>query len=322
MSAHFSIETKQDVFECSRAVRHFAIDFGLSKYDSSLLSSAVSEAATNTVRYAKEGKVQVSYTSNKLGIEIEVSDEGKGIANIDKCLEDGYSTRPTSLGLGFGSIKRSVDEFIITKNDETGTSLLLRKYKNTPLHESAEVSRRKEGETFNGDGTIVCHYDGDKSLFVILDGAGAGLKANQAMGFVQNTILQNIRLELDDLLTLCHRTLNESEYTRAVEVAIFRTKPKKFEYVILGNTFIKSYPAHSFIEQQGSLSLSFPKNIKVYTQKLEEEFCIILCSDGIDQDFTLPNLYEESTALALATGIFNNYNNDDDSSVIVVKRAS
>jgi len=322
MSSKFSIETKQDIFECSQSVRHFAIEFGLSVHDSALLSSAVSEAATNTVRYAKDGKVDVSYTSNKLGIEIEVSDSGKGIQNIEKCLEDGYSTAKTSLGLGFGSIKRSVDEFIITKNDETGTSLLLRKYINIPLHESAEVSIKKESEHFNGDGTIVCHYDGDKSLFVVLDGAGSGFQANKAMGHVQDIILQNIRLELDDLLFLCHESLRLSEHTRAVEIAIFRTKPKEFEYVILGNTFIKSYPSHSFIEQQGSLGLSYPKNIKVYTQTLEKEFCIVLCSDGIDRDFTLPDLYEESTALFLATDIFNNYNNDDDSSVIVVKRAS
>jgi len=322
MSSHFSIETKQDVFECSRAVRHFAIDFGLSDCDSSLLAIAVSEAATNTVRYAKEGKVHISYTANKLGLEIEVSDAGKGIQNIEKCLEDGYTTSKTSLGLGLGSIQRSIDEFIITKSDKTGISLLLRKYINTPLHDSAEVSIKKESEHFNGDGTIICHYDGDKSLFVVLDAAGAGLKASQAMKYVQNIILKNIRLELDDLLTLCHESLSLSEHTRAVELAIFRTKPKEFEYVILGNTFIKSYPAYSFISQQGSLGLSFSQSIQVVTNTLEEEFCIALCSDGIDREFTLSSLYEESTALVLATGIFNHYNNDDDSSVIVVKKAS
>jgi len=322
MSSNFSIKSKHDVFECSRAVRDFAIEFGLTAYDSSLLATAVSEAATNTIRYAQGGKVSVSYTLNNLGLEIEVSDEGKGIQDIQKCLADGYSTLPTSLGLGFGSIKRSVDEFNIIKSDKSGTSLRLRKYINIPLHDSAQVSIKKESEQFNGDGTIILHYDGDKSLFAVLDGAGAGLKASQAMECVKDIILENYRLELDDLLFVCHEALSLSKLTRAVEVVLVRTRPKEFEYVTLGNTFIKSYPEYSLISHQGSLGLHFPKKINVDSYTLEKDFCMVLCSDGLDRDFNLECLYEDTTALSLATDIFNNYNNDDDSSIIVVKRAS
>ena len=72
MSSHFKIKTKMNVSSCVSAINHFSIDFGFSKYDASILSTAVSEASINAVRYANGAEVLVTYTKNNLGIQIDI----------------------------------------------------------------------------------------------------------------------------------------------------------------------------------------------------------------------------------------------------------
>jgi len=320
MPSKFTLKTKPEVVECVKAVQNFALDFGLSQHQSELFSLALSEASVNAIRYANGAEVYVDYTANKKGIEVRIEDNGKGIANFEESFEEGYSTSESSLGLGLGAMKRSVDNLIIEKNDATGLCLLLQVFLNTPEYDSASVSVKKDGEEFNGDNCLIHHYDGDSSLFAVIDGAGSGLKAYKASEFISNLLVNNASLDLEELLVLCHSSLQSSELSRAVEIAIIRLKGSSLEYVILGNTAIKSYPEHPFLSQAGSLGLSFPKSLKVDKIEIEKEFCLSLSSDGIDNSFHLYNLYEESSAESLARGIFNNYNIDDDSSVIVVKR--
>jgi len=319
MPSTFILTAKSEVVECVKVVQNFALDFGLSQHQSELFSLAVSEASVNAIRYANGAEVYVDYTANKKGIEVRIEDNGKGIANLEKSFEEGCSTSESSLGIGLGAMKRSVDNLIIEKNDTTGLCLLLQVFLNTPEYDSASVSVKKDGEEFNGDNCLIHHYDGDSSLFAVLDGAGSGFPAYKASEFIYNLLISNASLDLDELLALCHGRLHSSELSRAVEIVIVRLKGSSLEYVILGNTTIKSYPEHPFLSQAGSLGLSFPK-LFVDTIKIEKEFCLSLCSDGIDNSFNLYNLYKDSSAESLARGIFNNYNIDDDSSVIVVKR--
>jgi hypothetical protein len=47
-----------------------------------------------------------------------------------------------------------------------------------------------------------------------------------------------------------------------------------------------------------------------------------LCSDGIEKEMNIYELYSNTSAIALCEAIYNHYNlnNDDDSSVIVIKQ--
>ena len=320
MPSNFVLKKKNEVKECVKCIKKFTEDFGLSTHKSELFALAVSEAGENALRYANGATVIVDYTQNKKGIEVRIEDEGKGIANFKEALKDGYTSRENSLGMGLGAIHRCVDNFIVEKNDTTGLSLLLQVFLNMSEYDSAIVSVKKEDQDFNGDACLIHHYNGDSSLFAVIDGAGSGLKAYKSSMFVYDLFIENASLPLDKMLQLCHKKLKNSELTRATEIAVARLKDNKLEYVILGNTRIKSYPNYSFISQSGSLGLSLPKEIYVHTQNLDKNFCLALSSDGIDSVFELYNLYETSSADTLARGIFNNYNNDDDSSIIIIKR--
>jgi len=209
MPSTFILTAKSEVVECVKVVQNFALDFGLSQHQSELFSLAVSEASVNAIRYANGAEVYVDYTANKKGIEVRIEDNGKGIANLEKSFEEGCSTSESSLGIGLGAMKRSVDNLIIEKNDTTGLCLLLQVFLNTPEYDSASVSVKKDGEEFNGDNCLIHHYDGDSSLFAVLDGAGSGFPAYKASEFIYNLLISNASLDLDELLALCHGRLHK-----------------------------------------------------------------------------------------------------------------
>ena len=319
MSLIFKIEQDIDIYESTRAIKKFAINFGLESFESSLLACAVSEASTNALRYADGCEVYVDYTKNRKGISISIEDNGSGIKDLSNALTDGYSSLTSSLGLGFGAMSRSVDKFSIDRSDETGTSITLLKYLNTPTLDSAKISIKKDGESFNGDACFIKHYEGDKSLFAILDASGSGFEANQSVEFIKSLLEKYYDLELDMLISKCHAELIASGLVSTVEIALLRIQADKIEYIILGNTFIKSSPPLTFIPQIGSIGLDLPENLQSFTDILDEKFCILMTSDGMEIDIQFQENFQNEEALTIATHIFNNHNLDDDSSLIVIK---
>ncbi len=320
MLEQFHVSSSPEVRKCVAVVKRFAQKFGFSTHESELLALAISEAGINAIRYADGAAIEVSVTPNKKGISVTVEDSGKGIQNLEESMQEGYTTQENSLGLGFSTIKRSVDEFKIIKNDATGFIIRVQIYLNSPDYDFSELSIKKEGEAFDGDKCLIKHYRGDYSLFGVLDGAGSGFKAHQSSEAVKEIILENYTLALDDLVMLCHKKLKELPLSRGVEIALVRLSPEGLEYLTVGSTFIKSFPHKPFISHRGSLGLSMKGSFSVGHIELEENFCLCLCSDGIDNSFELYETYKEYSAHEFAVALLNSYNTDDDSSIIVIKR--
>ena len=86
------------------------------------------EAEINIVSYAKKGTINLTITPK--AVEIEVSDEGPGIPDIELAMEQGYSTanqqiREMGFGAGMGlyNIKSYSDKFDISSEVDKGTFL-------------------------------------------------------------------------------------------------------------------------------------------------------------------------------------------------------
>ncbi len=113
-------------------MRTMLAEAGFSKSDEYILAAAASELATNIIRYAKEGELDISLVSNgmnQIGIEIFAGDRGPGIENIEAALSEHYSSEKSSLGLGLPSVKRIMDEFYIESVVGKGTRILARKWR-------------------------------------------------------------------------------------------------------------------------------------------------------------------------------------------------
>jgi serine/threonine-protein kinase RsbT len=110
--------------------RELACDVGLSPGDATLVATAISELARNIILYAKRGHIilQSITRGDTPGIAIIARDEGPGIPDIRRALQDGYSTS-SSLGLGLPGVRRLMDEFDIVSEVDRGTWVTVRKWR-------------------------------------------------------------------------------------------------------------------------------------------------------------------------------------------------
>lgn len=86
------------------------------------------EAEVNVVAHAYRGVMKVELNSEQ--IKIILHDEGPGIADIGKAMEEGFSTASEEVrqmgfgaGMGLPNIKKNTDEMVLTSVPGRGTRL-------------------------------------------------------------------------------------------------------------------------------------------------------------------------------------------------------
>ena len=123
------VTSEADVTQAVLATRDLARAAGLGTVQSGAIVTAVSELARNIVKYAGQGRVELSVVSrgSERGLEAVAVDHGPGIASLELAMQDNYSTSQT-LGLGLPGTKRLVDDFEIDSVVGRGTRVLVRKW--------------------------------------------------------------------------------------------------------------------------------------------------------------------------------------------------
>lgn len=132
------LREKADRFACAAVARAFARDAGLSPRDGEALALAVAELASNVVRHAIEGVIELRVcTTPRAMVEVVCRDRGPGITDAEAARKDGYSggrylapdtPRWEGLGLGLGAVERLVDDLIIHSAPGVGTTVVVRKW--------------------------------------------------------------------------------------------------------------------------------------------------------------------------------------------------
>ncbi|MBS3807721.1 MAG: ATP-binding protein, partial [Bacteroidales bacterium] len=91
---------------------------------------ALYEAEVNIVAHAYEGHIHVQIEPGQ--IRLEIRDRGPGIEDINRAMEDGYSTASEEVremgfgaGMGLSNIKNNSDELEITSTVHEGTELTI-----------------------------------------------------------------------------------------------------------------------------------------------------------------------------------------------------
>ena len=95
------IYTEWDIVAARQLGRNEAKKSGFGTVDQARITTAISELARNIYLYAGKGKIEIIRLSENdlYGITIIASDDGPGIPDMRKVMEDGFST---SGGLGAG----------------------------------------------------------------------------------------------------------------------------------------------------------------------------------------------------------------------------
>ena len=118
-----------DIVSARQRGRELASQIGFTGSDLTVIATAISELARNILEYAKQGQILLNLVQrgSRLGIQIVARDEGPGIPDVAKALQDGYSTGK-GLGLGLPGVRRLVDDFEVVSQVGEGTTVTARKW--------------------------------------------------------------------------------------------------------------------------------------------------------------------------------------------------
>ena len=96
------------------------------------VKTAVSEAVTNAIIHGYEQRVETvrihCSIENQL-FTVEISDRGKGIANVEKAMEPMFTTKPEDdrSGMGFSFMEAFMDELEVQSKVQKGTTIIMKK---------------------------------------------------------------------------------------------------------------------------------------------------------------------------------------------------
>jgi len=127
--AVLAVTSDVDIVSARQKGRELAAQAGFSEGDQTVIAAAISEIARNIVMYAKRGEITLSLLADgdRAGLKVVAIDQGPGITDIPRALQDGYSTSG-GLGLGLPGARRLMDEFDVHSRPGTGTTVTMKKW--------------------------------------------------------------------------------------------------------------------------------------------------------------------------------------------------
>ena len=136
MTTDFVVDVNHpdDIVMARHAGHELARQLGFSLTDVTMIATAISEIARNITSYAGKGEVRVGvqYRDGRRALVVRAEDDGPGIGDVERALEDGYSTG-SGLGLGLPGARRLMDRLVVESTPGQGTVVEMWKW--TPSDE-------------------------------------------------------------------------------------------------------------------------------------------------------------------------------------------
>jgi serine/threonine-protein kinase RsbT len=123
------VREEPDVAIARQTARAAARALGFPTSGVEAIATAVSEVARNIAVHSRGGEVvvRVAVDGARRGIEIVARDDAPGIADVERAMQDGYSTAG-SLGLGLPAARRLMDAFALESEVGAGTTVTMKKW--------------------------------------------------------------------------------------------------------------------------------------------------------------------------------------------------
>lgn len=126
MTIKSSVEiiTEWDIVAARQLGRDEAKALGFDTVDQARITTAISELARNIYLYARIGVIEIEKveTDTEKKIIVIATDQGPGIEDVRKVMEDGYSTSG-GLGAGLPGVNRLMDSMVIHSVIGEGTTI-------------------------------------------------------------------------------------------------------------------------------------------------------------------------------------------------------
>lgn len=128
-AAELHLHTEADLIAVRRAARRMAEALGFPVTDTTEIVTAVTEIARNITAHAGRGVVSLAAEprDGRTALVVRAVDEGPGISDVARALEDGYTTTG-GLGLGLPGARRLMDRLDIETRPGRGTVVQMWKW--------------------------------------------------------------------------------------------------------------------------------------------------------------------------------------------------
>lgn len=330
-SLHIAVTDPSQVAEARRLASARAAEIGLTPDRSSDVAIVITELATNLLKHAAGGSLIIRQSGREL--EIIAIDRGPGIENLQRCLEDGYSTAG-SAGTGLGAVSRIASQFDAYSAPTGGAAVYARlgpeRGRAAPdpssAFQHAGLNIPAPGETECGDAYQVIERDGGCSVLVA-DGLGHGPHAAAAAQAALTIFTQRPADSAPDLIASIHAGLRNTRGA-AIAVAVIDPRRQLVHYCGLGNivgAVAGDAGTRRMVSQNGTAGQGAPR-INHFTYPWDRESVLLMHSDGIQTRWDLdryPGIRARHPAL-LAAVLYRDFarGRDDATALAVRRRAS
>jgi anti-sigma regulatory factor (Ser/Thr protein kinase) len=325
-----AVTEQSNVGQVRRAITEIAKRGGASEEVTARAALVATELCTNLVKHSTQGGEllfrQLHANGNEVGaIEMVAIDKGRGIANISRAFNDGFSTAG-SPGTGLGAIQRMSDAMEIFSVQSGGTviSALVRERNNgdekTEPLQIRSICVPLEGYDVSGDQH--CMVARGSTISVILaDGLGHGEEAAEASYLATLVFQKHINCDLKTIMGIIH---NELVSTRGAAVAMARIdmKLRTLQYVAVGNIdsrICSEKESHGCATLNGTAGLRLPQ-LQQFEYKLPAGAILIMHTDGISGRWNLrdfPGLSLQTPG-AVAAVLYRDFARKRDDATILV----
>lgn len=360
-SQRLRIRTDADATRSLILASSFAGKLGFSKGDCSVISTAVSELARNILKYAGSGEIVLEKLEGEGGgVQVTARDQGPGIEDVDRAMEDHYSSSGT-LGLGLPGVKRMMDEFSLDSEIGKGTRVVIRKWKNprrrpvrsvllgsaaTRTVESAQKTsgqastppvtnaaqhqpvvdiaffvRPCRGERVSGDLGVI-ERRGSYLLLAIVDALGHGVKAHEIAKRATSFLKKSWESDPVRTMIALHEDLGGTDGA-AAGLCVVDVPRRMVRYAGVGNTVIRVVGAQGkrLFSSPGTLGHQI-RSPREQTMSLGKEEIVMLYTDGVRENFEIEEYPQlrYQEARIAARGVVKRFGKDYDDASCIVMR--
>ena len=329
-----AISDSSGIGESRRAAKQLAERFGFDETQVGRICIIATEIAANILNHAATGSVLLQVLDDGLQPQFEVLgiDKGPGMADVEQCMRDGYSTNGTP-GNGLGASSRLSTTFdvfsivgkgtvVLSRTSKVGAGSSSRQPPSAPGFELGAICIAVAGELECGDAWQAAEENFSLAVLVA-DGLGHGTLAAVASRAAVQVFLADPFEPPANTMTSMHRALSGTRGAAAACV-ILRTAGESAGYAGVGNIYgaiATNERSRGMVSHNGTLGVQLLR-----TQQFEYEWpagsLAIMHSDGLSARWNLadyPGLFRRHPALIAAVLYRDNVRSRDDATIVVAR---
>jgi anti-sigma regulatory factor (Ser/Thr protein kinase) len=317
------VEDPSAAAACRSAALALAARLGFPASRADELALAVTEAASNLDKHARQGSMLVRITRDGggPGIELVTIDTGPGFGDTGAAMRDGHSTSGT-LGIGLGAINRLADFCDLYSTPGHGTALVARFWpaprEGAVRH--AGLVRPIAGETECGDVFGAAETEAGVTA-VLCDGLGHGPLAATAATQGVAAVLEDPPGQPAALVERAHRRMS---HTRGGAIGVVQLAGGVIRFAGLGNiaaVILAEGTRRSMLSVPG-IAGHQARTIRQFEYTAPRGAVIVLHSDGVSSRWApgnLPGLNARDPLVIAAALLAEAGTRRDDAAVLVLK---